>query len=337
MNKARICVSSALRDSPTEVQVIPFGRHETDKGSFVLDETAVGSVISDFRSRKNQMVIDYEHQTLRGGVAPAAGWIKGLMDRGADGLWAEVEWTARARQYLGGCEYRYLSPVFLKSEVDDRVVRLINAALTNQPAIDGMVPVPGNDQGISGLVKSTGHGSGTNRQQKEESMQKVLESLGLEKDRGEEKVVEAIGAMRRELDGLGNTLGKVRVALGLGAEVAVAELEGAAIAMKQEAGEALSLRQRLVSQEAEALVELAMKDGKVTPAQKEWAIDYAIRDVEAFSAFVAKAPVVMHMGEAPLAMEVKSQTGICPVQAMVNSALGLSQERFMKFSNREVE
>jgi len=335
MNKARVCVSNALRGAPTEVQVIPFGRHDTDKGAFVLDESSVRSIMADFNSRKNQMVIDYEHQTLRGGVAPAAGWINGLVDKGRDGLWAEVEWTERATQYLGGCEYRYLSPVFLKSADDDRVVRLLNAALTNQPAIDGMVPVTGAEGDEKDVFDDAGDGPRTNRQKKEAAMQKVLESLGLKGAGGEEKIVETIGAMRRELDGLGNTLEKVRVVLGLGAEATGAELEGAALAMKQEAVGAISLKQRLEGQEAEAQVELAMKEGKVTPAQKEWAIDYALRDAEAFRAFVAKTPVVVPMGEASKAMEVKSPMGICPVQAMVNRSLGLSDDKFMRFSNRE--
>ena len=141
----KICVSSLLSGAPGEIQVIPFGRHITEKGEFELDADGVKAIMSEFDAKENQMVIDYEHQTLTGNVAPAAGWIKRLMDRGVDskkgGLWAEVEWTQRAEKYLGGCEYRYLSPVFLKDVESGRVMRLLNAALTNQPAIDGMVPI----------------------------------------------------------------------------------------------------------------------------------------------------------------------------------------------------
>ena len=136
----RLVLSAKVYGPPAEIQVIPFGRHETANGPFVLDGDGVRDIIRDFESRQNEMVIDYEHQSLGSGEAPAAGWITRLVNRGEDGLWAVVEWTRRARRYLEGREYRYLSPVFLKEADTGRVVRFLNAALTNTPAIDGMVP-----------------------------------------------------------------------------------------------------------------------------------------------------------------------------------------------------
>jgi len=122
-----------------EIQLIPFGYHVTSKGDFLLDEEALKLVVNTFDAQVNELVVDYEHQTLSGKEAPAAGWIKKLMNRGRQGLWGLVEWTERATGYLGRKEYRYLSPVFLKRQSDGRVVRLLNAGLTNAPEIDGMV------------------------------------------------------------------------------------------------------------------------------------------------------------------------------------------------------
>ncbi|MEM5789923.1 MAG: phage protease, partial [Syntrophobacteraceae bacterium] len=108
---------------PTEFQIFPEGQVEI-KGEqpFVVDDTAMNQVITQFQGRGLDMVIDYEHQTEGGeysspdGKAPAAGWIKSLENRGADGLWAKVAWTEAAMEFLRKREYRYFSPVFMVSK-----------------------------------------------------------------------------------------------------------------------------------------------------------------------------------------------------------------------------
>jgi phage I-like protein len=345
MDKSGICLSSALWGAPTEIQVIPPGRHRTAKGDFLLDTEAAAHVMAAFEASKNLMPIDYEHQGLRGGMAPAAGWISSLMYRGDEGLWAEVEWTPRARGLLEGCEYRYLSPVFVKSEKDDRVVRLMGAALTNTPAIDGMVPVTGGRK--KGITVPPPDEEARNRagrdrvpgpsfkERKEEFMKKVLDALGLEETEGREGAMAAIGVMRRELQELGESLKRVAKALGLGPGANGRDMEGTAMAMRQEAEEAGALRRRLRENEAGDLVEMAMKEGKVSPAQKDWAMEYALRDAGSFRVFVAKAPVVVPVAELSLRSDISRKGTACPVQAEVNRALGLSHERFMRFSRKE--
>jgi phage I-like protein len=83
-----------------EIQLIPFGYHVTSKGDFLLDEEALKLVVNTFDSQVNDLVVDYEHQTLSGKEAPAAGWIKKLMNRGRQGLWGLVDWTDRASPSL---------------------------------------------------------------------------------------------------------------------------------------------------------------------------------------------------------------------------------------------
>jgi phage I-like protein len=87
-------------------------------------------------------VVDYEHQTLlaaqNGHPAPAAGWFSKLEWR-ESGLFAiDVEWTERATQMIEGGEYKYISPVFAYDKKTGKVLRLLHAALTNNPALDGM-------------------------------------------------------------------------------------------------------------------------------------------------------------------------------------------------------
>jgi phage I-like protein len=133
-------LSQAVDPSSNIIQILPSGWITTEKGTFLVDECALNQIIQSFDKQVNDLVIDYEHQTLTNSIAPAAGWITQLEKR-ANGLWAKVQWTSRASQYLLNREYRYLSPVVLVSKKDQRALRLHSAALTNTPAIDGMQPI----------------------------------------------------------------------------------------------------------------------------------------------------------------------------------------------------
>jgi len=95
---------------PGEFQVLPAGRIDMKGyGSATLDEAGATEIIAEFARRGLDMVIDYEHQTLKDSQAPAAGWIKALTWKGSDGLWAVVDWTRQASNYLANREYRYFS------------------------------------------------------------------------------------------------------------------------------------------------------------------------------------------------------------------------------------
>jgi len=67
-------------------------------------------------------------------------WIKELVLKN-DGIFAKVEWTKKARDYLQNREYRYLSPVVLVRKKDHKASQLHSVALTNTPAINGMMPI----------------------------------------------------------------------------------------------------------------------------------------------------------------------------------------------------
>ena len=118
MNKI-LAILKEMTGAPAEFQVLPEGKIEIEgMDPAFLDEAAAGGVIAAFKARGNDMVIDYEHQTLDDGQAPAAGWIKNPIWKGAEGLWAAVEWTKKAKEYLENREYRYFSPVMLVGAKD---------------------------------------------------------------------------------------------------------------------------------------------------------------------------------------------------------------------------
>lgn len=101
------------------------------------------ALVMRWRQRQTPVVVDYEHQThlaeRNGQPAPAAGWIRGL-EIAPTGIYADVDWTARARAAIRAREYQYISPVFAFDRRSGQVLELISVALTNHPALDGLEP-----------------------------------------------------------------------------------------------------------------------------------------------------------------------------------------------------
>lgn len=125
------------------------GRPGNMKGSntkvWRLNAMLGARLVRAFQARKQKMLIDYEHRTLRAVVDglpnPAAAWIVGLTyltDGAPDGpgLYADVEWTAGAAAMVAKEEYRYISPVFPFDPDTGDVLALLHVAITNTPGLN---------------------------------------------------------------------------------------------------------------------------------------------------------------------------------------------------------
>jgi phage I-like protein len=135
------------------IQLFPAGEFNPPLGSMLgtgpwrMDATAAASLIALVANRANDIVIDYEHQSLvactEGNPAPAAGWLKtDSLAWQDDGLYAQSpSWTAKAAAMIDADEYRYISPVFTYDKATGVPLNIISVALTNTPAIDGMAAV----------------------------------------------------------------------------------------------------------------------------------------------------------------------------------------------------
>lgn len=129
-----------LMEAPKYIRVLPLGYISSEKGDFLVDSESFRMMKEHMEHRAIDIVIDYEHQTLRDMQAPAGGWIKELVLK-SDGIFAKVEWTKRAKDYLQNREYRYLSPVVMVRKKDCKAIQIHSVALTNTPAINGMIPI----------------------------------------------------------------------------------------------------------------------------------------------------------------------------------------------------
>jgi len=148
------CIVNLPKNIADEVQIFPAGEFNVPLGSMLgtgpwrLDAAAAKQLITTVARRKNDILIDYEHQSLTasqsGHKAPAAAWLKtdSLVWRDGEGLFAvKPDWKAAAATLIDADEYRYLSPVFIYNDNTGEPENIISIALTNTPAIDNMLPV----------------------------------------------------------------------------------------------------------------------------------------------------------------------------------------------------
>lgn len=241
------------------VKLLPLGLVHSQKGDFLVDNESYQAIRKKFNERQLQIPIDYEHQTLKDMEAPAAGWIKDIVLK-SDGIYGAVDWTERAAEYLENREYRYLSPVLLRRDSDRKVIGLHSAALTNTPAIDAMTAIVNSDKPA------------------------MEEPPPVEADESGKSPLEALTAL-----------------LHLAPSATMEDVYRAVSALL-EGQEALSLKAdayqfEVVRMKADGIVDSALREGKVSPAQRDWAFQSAMSDMDSFNLWLKTAPQVVPMGE----------------------------------------
>lgn len=310
-----------VSEAPDEIKILPLGTVHSQKGDFVVDDESFDLINRHFENRGLDLVIDYEHQTLKDVQAPAGGWIKKLV-KTKDAIAAQVEWTAKAKQYLENKEYKYLSPVVICRKSDGKAVALHSVALTNTPAIDGMFALVNSID-----ISSPDGAEGGNSME----LKKIVALLGLPADATEADVEKAIQELKKQEKTEEVVANKTIMDLlelkgdAKTEDVAakIMELKGTADKTKDEM--ILELKRRMDERDAEELVTMALKQGKISAAQKAWAKEYALKDAEGFQAFVAKAPAVVPIGKTGSAGYQKEETDT-ELDPKILKNLGVSME-----------
>jgi phage I-like protein len=295
---------------PEWIRLLPLGEVDLVDGreSFTVDRTAMETIVQGFTARGIDLVIDYEHQSLGPERAPAAGWIKELQAR-EDGLWGRVDWTPQGGEYLKNREYRYFSPVLRLDPETRRPTALLHMGLTNVPAINRLAP-------LVAKAKTEIQAAKAQKQEAANAMiEKMRQLLGLSGEQGEGEIL-ALAKQRFKLADTASSLPEIALAVGLEDNATPAQIKGAVLALKQGAeqlgtlqGEVAALKAESALGKARGAVDEALKAGKLTPTQQEWAMEYAGRDLEGFKVFVAKAPQVVPVGEA---FKLAKETGAGP-------------------------
>lgn len=341
-------------DGTVEMQLTPAGAFRPTDGrpmdvpAWHIDQAIASRVISRFQARKNPPVVDYEHQTLHketnGQPAPAAAWMRALQWREGSGLWASVELTARAAELIRGGEYRFVSPVFRFDPKTGEVLSIEMAALTNHPAIDGMEPLALRAAATFGSFNDT----------PEESSMKLLAALiaalALPQTTTEDDAVAACSTLKIKLDNFQATAKAVGIedgGMGDGAAVVAActSLHAKANAnvpdpskyvsvtvVEELRGEIAALSSKNIDREVNELVDSGLADGRLLPAQKDWAISLGKKDIAALSSYLKTAEPIAALrgtqtgGDVPAG--VKDENGLTQAELAVCSATGVTPKDF---------
>lgn len=178
--------------------------------------------------------------------------------------------------------------------------------------------------------------------------QEVMSALCLGPSTSTQVVVGAIQALKAGVAGAaaaGNSMvacTEIMSELGLAAAANKSEALATLRALKQpqvagvSIAEFQAMKDRLAKMDADGLVTEAMKAGKITAAQKDWAEQYAKTDPSGFKIFTEKAPVVVVMKEVggsggnndpgPTGSEITESDRV------VMKQMGISEEEFKKFN-----
>lgn len=318
--------NEAQTDSRSQwVKLLVAGKNVARDGRafFVRDPGAVVAASLAYAG-KTQLPVDYEHQTYHaernGHPAPAAGWISDLEVRDGD-IWGLINWTERAASLIARREYRYISPT-LHHKTDGEVLHLVNAGLTNRPALDLLalaaaqdhaapsVSSPSHDRpgreatGTVSLLATNATLSDVARGDaaiepgpSDMTISKaILTTLGLGEAASEADVLEAIEKLKAQAKVVPTTLTAM-------ASV-VSELSEERSARREE---------RLT-----AKVEDAIRAGIIPPALRDWGVSLCCTDEEAFDSYAAKVgkpfahlfkPAISDAMQARIAAERASDSG----------------------------
>jgi phage I-like protein len=143
-------------------QLAPLGEFPHSAAGIVqvIDAEACTCMVAAFENARATsgnfpgLLIDFDHFSLDAEKrSEAAGWITDLKfvppssGNNPAGLYAAIRWSDIGEAAVKGGRYRFLSPVWAKNDCEDlggnrfRPVCLLNAAVTNDPNLKGILPL----------------------------------------------------------------------------------------------------------------------------------------------------------------------------------------------------
>ena len=325
-----VATGTALQAASGRIQLFPAGTFAARDGrpgnlrgvnatSWRLTAQDAEAVIAHWQRTATPLVVDYEHQTQlaaqNGRPAPAAGWITSLEWEEGRGLFAGVDWTDKARAHIRAGEYRYISPVFAFDRQSGAVLRLICAALTNHPALDGMDAA-----------------SATFTPYEEPPMKQILAALGLPETADEAAALAALTTLRQERD---SAKAQAEAAPDPQKFVAMATFSAVQKEAAQLRDELTKLKNEAQAAALKDDIEAALKDGRLTAATKGWAESLAKTAPDALKAFLATQPPVQALtgtqtgGRTP-AGDKPGTAALTDEEQYVCNQLGMTAEEYRK-------
>ena len=322
-------------------------------GHWQLDKTIATTLINRAKALGQDILIDYDHQTLNvektGKEAPAAGWYNGdeIEWREGQGLFIKPRWTERAAALVAAKEYRFLSAVF-PYDAQGRPLELRMTAITNDPGVVGMQALAAlSAQLIQPGQPATPAHAVHKETPMNELLKKLLAKLGIELtgDPTDEQLQKAL----TEIDSLQASAKKAPEL-----EAALSAEKASLAALKAQPGGQVDLAQfvpvatynALVTQvasltaqvdttDAATLIKEARTAGKVVAAEEEYLTAYAAqKGVAALKALLEPRPAIAALTASQTAavtlQEKKGEAVLSAEDKYAADQLGISHEDFAK-------
>lgn len=284
-------VDVTSEEPPDEIRVLQAGSFQNHPdGGHVVTREHLEEMVERFDELSTDLLVDVDHASVMAGETRAAGWSMALELRD-DGLYATwPEWTPYGGQLVDDREYRYLSPVYFlettRKDGSDGGAMLHSIALTNTPYFN-----TGETSHVS--AEHTPTQDSSNPMEREE----LIEALGLDDDATDADIVEALeeamqafmqgeegedGSDGDDDEGRASSTSRSDDDADDDADDAPV-LDGAdPDALQSYVNSAVdrALSERDNEQAIEALVDQAVNDGKIEPAERPIYLNSARRDFD---------------------------------------------------------
>lgn len=288
-----------------EIQLLPAGKFRAIDGRprnapcWKTSAAIAAKLAAQVSALANPLVVDYEHQSLlsanNGQPAPAAGWFKDLSWREGEGLFAQVEWTERAKLHIEAGEYKFISPVITYDPKTGVITKIINAALTNSAAIDGMEQV--SARLTAALTQQEGLTMDIDELLEnlrwmlnlptlatpEEVTAELQKAVGLIKAGNPDATAAASFSITGLVNSLGNQVAALKSAAPDPAKFVPVDT------MQALQNEVAALRSAQTEREVGEVVTGALTSGKLLPAQEGWARELGKSNIAALRQYVETA------------------------------------------------
>ncbi|HFG1699838.1 TPA: phage protease [Vibrio cholerae] len=298
-----LCFNMANVDAATAgvwLPLIPAGTFQGIDGR-TWNNSNPNAIIQRFTKKRP---FDVEHSTHikapNGEPAPAYGWITSLENRNGE-IWGFVEWNAEGREMIEEKKYAFYSPAFGYDKETGVIYSIESSGFTNNPNLN--VPA-------------------LNRQEENEMKlsQLIAAALGLAETATEQDAVIAINSLKSEKDIALNRASNIDLNVAVPKEtyqLALNRAETAEAALKA-----------IQESEIDALVEDAIKAGKVAPANKEMFLGMCRAEggIEQFKKFVETAPAIANSDPKKKSAVVNAEGELSAEEMALCRATGVTPE-----------
>jgi len=287
-------------EPPEWLRIVPLGAFpEHHDGAHEVTEEHLSEMVASFEQRSTDILVDFDHASVFDGDTRAAAWISEVEKR-KDGLYGRItDWTPAGEEAFANRDFRYLSPVYFLDSEDkqgDAAGAFVHSvALTNLPYFnEGEVDGIGNTSGVGAPSDDDSHDDDPNPSSSNDSdfmdRDELIDKLGLDEDATDEEIDEALEALGGGDDEEGEPSGPEDEETSAEGEEGETASDDAAedgdadeedLEAKINAAVEKRLAERDGEQRAQALVDGAVEDGKILPAQKGIYLNSARADFEA--------------------------------------------------------